>query len=677
MATINFNAIDEDKNTSPNSVGTINFDAISQENKDAIQYVIDNPVDVAPPAESQNLRSYAQGALLGFADELEAGLMQLKPGSRPYEEIRDEIRQKLHAFQKENPKIAITQEILGALAPTALAFLVPGGQGFASARTGNILQRAWPSVKWGIGEGGTAALGTGEQGLADDLTRVPLGMGVGGVFAGTTGVVMDAGGGLISKAIEKLRAVFGDETATVVGKKFMELVQSTGLSPEEVIEKVANGEIVADNKTLEGAMRWLRGEMADKGQIDSTLARRTTQTRDIAKEKMQKEMTPDIGDRENVHKAYTATDEAFKKQERKLYKHVWKDAKELTPEIVETLTEALNRLPDAGETLNKIYKARGNVVPFFVLDKDGIMKIERMPTLEDAEIIRRALYEDTSTAFRSGKGTLGEPLGDLEKRLKGQLDIFSPSLSATRANASVIRKARDAYKLGRGSLSKNTDELEVEMEALIGVSPTIQNNAVLKAFRSGIMNALRNKIRKTPTYLNKVAKEGSQENELIRLVFPEQSVNDIIKKARIAGQSQQAENRITMGSGTAPQQQAGNVVGNVVRATQGDPQAMVALTGVLVDSLKQGLSPQQKQALVQLLLSENPDAVRKALTSGNMKIVQDMINKFTGGISRASSRAVAYQTGKAGGDVELGITGLLSSMTNSGNDENNGITLWK
>ena len=47
------------------------------------------------PVESQKLRTVAQGASFGFADEIEAAVKSLLPesmGGRDYEVIRDELR---------------------------------------------------------------------------------------------------------------------------------------------------------------------------------------------------------------------------------------------------------------------------------------------------------------------------------------------------------------------------------------------------------------------------------------------------------------------------------------------------------------------------------------------------------------------------------------------------------
>ena len=622
-----------------------------------------------PKAEKAQFRSVLQGATLGFADEIEA-MARSMASTRSYEEIRDAIRTKLKAYQDENPGEALSYELLGSVAPTALAYISPiPGAGTATtastmARTGSWLQKAKPAMKIGATEGAIAGYGTGQEGMVEDLSRVPLGAGMGTVFSGATSAFMGAGGSATNTLINKTRQLFGDQASSAVGKELQRLVDSTGFSADEIIQKIANGEIIAENATLEATMRALRAEMPKGGKIDTTLSERAKTTKEVAREEMQEGLTPGVEG--NVFKAYTVSDDVAKTQERKLYEGVFKNSQDLTPEIVDTLSDAIKRFPNAKESLGEIYQAKGGLVPFYKITNSGEVKLVRMPTLEDAEIVRRGLAESTSSAFKSGKGGLGEPLGALESKLRTQLDNFSPSLQAVRQNASNIRGARDAFKLGRGSLSKNTDELSVEMERLIGTAPTIASDAKLKAFRAGAMNALRDKIRKMPTYLGRVADEGSHENQLIRTIFPEEKIDDLLSKAKIAGQSQTAKQRILGGSPTAPQQKASDLLGTgglAARASQGDPMAQMALASDLIKQMRPEMTTQQKDALVDLLLSEDADFVKKALMNeSGMAKLQQKINQLGSALSRGAERATAFQGGQEGGDLDTGLLKMFKQQ---------------
>lgn len=617
--------------------------------------------------EKAEVRSWAQGATLGIADEIEA-MARTMASSRSYEEIRDEIRAKLNAYQKEHPGEALSYELLGAVAPTALAYIapIPGSGPAATAstvgRTASWLQKAKPVMKIGAAEGAFAGYATGQDGVVEDLARAPLGAGIGAGVAGGTSALMGAGGTAINAIINKTRQLFGDKASTAVGQELQRLVDATGFSPDEILQKIQAGEIIADNATLEATIRALRAEMPKGGKIDTTLSERAKSTKEIARGEMQEGMTPGV--QGNVYRDYTVGDDVAKAQERKLYKGVFNDSQELTPEIVDTLADAIKRFPNAKEALGEIYQAKGGLVPFYTIGKNGEVKIVRMPTLEDAEIVRRGLAESTSGAFKTGKGGLGEPLGALETKLRTQLDDFSPSLQATRQNASNIRGARDSYKLGRGSLSKNVDELAVDMERLIGTSPTIASDAKLKAFRAGAMNALRDKIRKMPTYLGRVADEGSHENQMMRTIFPEDKIDDLLGKAKIAGQSQTAKQRVLGGSPTAPQQKASDLLGTggmAARASQGDPVAQLALASDLIKQMRPDMTPKQKDALVDLLLSEDPDFVRKALMNeSGMAKLQQKVGQLGSALSRGAERGATFEAGREGGELDTGLLNLFT-----------------
>jgi hypothetical protein len=617
--------------------------------------------------EKAEFRSWAQGATLGIADEIEA-MARTMASSRSYEEIRDEIRAKLNAYQKAHPGEALSYELLGAVAPTALAYIapIPGSGPAATAstvgRTASWLQKAKPVMQMGAAEGAFAGYATGQDGVVEDLARAPLGGLIGAGGAGLTTSLMGGAGSGINAIINKTRQLFGDKASTAVGQELQRLVDATGFSPEEILQKIQAGEIIADNATLEATIRALRAEMPKGGKIDTTLSERAKSTKEIARGEMQEGMTPGV--QGNVYRDYTVGDDVAKAQERKLYKGVFKDAQELTPEIVDTLADAIKRFPNAKEALGEIYQAKGSLVPFYTIGKNGEVKIVRMPTLEDAEIVRRGLAESTSGAFKTGKGGLGEPLGALETKLRTQLDEFSPSLQATRQNASNIRGARDAYKLGRGSLSKNVDELAVDMERLIGTSPTIASDAKLKAFRAGAMNALRDKIRKMPTYLGRVADEGSHENQMMRTIFPEDKIDDLLGKAKIAGQSQTAKQRVLGGSPTAPQQKASDLLGTggmAARASQGDPVAQLALASDLIKQMRPDMTPKQKDALVDLLLSEDPDFVRKALMNeSGMAKLQQKVGQLGSALSRGAERGATFEAGREGGELDTGLLNLFT-----------------
>ena len=92
----------------------------------------------------------------------------------------------------------------------------------------------------------------------------------------------------------------------------------------------------------------------------------------------------------------------------------------------------LQRFGPARAELKQIYAESDRLVPLFTEDEAGRIVLSRMPTLEDAEIIRRALRDEASGLYQAGKGTRAEGFAETEKALKAQLDQVYPGLGEIR-----------------------------------------------------------------------------------------------------------------------------------------------------------------------------------------------------------------------------------------------------
>jgi len=608
-------------------------------------------------APTERVRSIAQGVTLGFADELEAFATSMIGDDRPYEQIRDEIRGKLDAYNKEYPGESIGFEVLGALAPTALAFMM-GNPAPATTLGGRVIQRAIskPSIVTGGVEGGLAAYGTGREGAVEDIERVPFGATTGSLATAFASPIINAGGRAIDNLISYGRQKFGNKVADVVTKEVTQLAQQMNLLPDEVIRKIANGEIMATNQTLESVIRALRSENADL--IDPALKQQAKETKDIALEEIRKGLVPGIKE-SNVYKKVMMDDDAVRKAENTAYKEVFKDAPDLTGEIVDTISETLRRLPDAKNILEEAYQSAGNIVPFFTTTRNGALKINRMPTLEDAEIVRRELQQAVSGAYRSGKGQTAGNLKDLEGKLRQQLNDFSEPLKNARLEASIVRKSRDQFKIGRTVLNKNVDEIAYELEK-ISKRPTNENSALLKSFRAGVMDAYAQKFRKQPSFLTKLAEEGTQENQMLRTVFPEDNIDNVIDRIRIAGESRTAKQRVLFGSPTAPQQTSESMLGmagTAARAKAGDPTALFQLAAQAVGRLQPSMNRAQRRQLTEILVSKDPNMVKKALfDEGGMAKLQQIINRLMN-ITQNMAPAVSMPSAEYGADVYSSMMG--------------------
>ena len=76
---------------------------------------LDFYIDYSKKRNVGDFKSSLQGLSLGTADEAEAWVNKALGDNRPKQEILDEIRQGLKEYQQENPKAALSSEILGSL----------------------------------------------------------------------------------------------------------------------------------------------------------------------------------------------------------------------------------------------------------------------------------------------------------------------------------------------------------------------------------------------------------------------------------------------------------------------------------------------------------------------------------------------------------------------------------
>lgn len=184
----------------------------------------DSPISAAHDVYRGLMRSTAQGATMGFADEIEAGLRKMHPvapdygigfptailqlmakrhgdDSQKYSQILEDVRDEQKQFQTEHPVMAGAAEIGGGFAVpfNALGRLMSVGK--KASQTANFLTRAKNSAKVGAVYGGITGFGTGEDSIANRLRGGVHGAAWGGILAP---VVSE---GLVPGAIQAGRVV--------------------------------------------------------------------------------------------------------------------------------------------------------------------------------------------------------------------------------------------------------------------------------------------------------------------------------------------------------------------------------------------------------------------------------------------------------------------------------------
>jgi len=615
------------------------------------------PVSIQPPAPTQRLRAIAQGATLTGADEAEAYLRSM--AGEDYESALADIRSKTKAYQQQAPLESLGYEGLGGLLATGAVTLGTGG----TAAPATIPQAAMSIAPVIRGLAATSALGglyggttgflSGEGDIYDRASKVPGGVATGAIVAPAVKGLITGGGMLVDKVTDFARRLAGGRGAKVVETELQRLAGDTGLTTDEIIDRIARGEIMAENATLASAVRLLYSQGGKASTtLMSSLTRRPEELRTSVLTDMQKTLAGQEG---NVLKQFKLNDKELKQLETEAYKDAFGTGGVIDSTLLQSVTDALKRSPSAVKDINDIYVAQTGKKPFFSFDKTGNINFNRTPTLEDAEVIRRGIQTSVDQAYQSGRGGVGGALKDVELALRDAIDTSSKKLGDARLQAAVRRTAKDAFDDGRKVFGKTADEVSILVEELS------QKPGALSAFRAGTMDAIRNKMTtgtRTSMMAN-LANENSKEGLILRTIYPGDELAGILQRINTAAQSQAAKSYIIGGSATAPTllqaaRQGSNIsaeeIANVMTA---NPITMATSAANILKKVafekNKNLTDSQRDMVAKILVSENPDLVRRALVDQSaFALLQQKINDF----SRFAGKTVPYSlTGIAAGRV--------------------------
>jgi hypothetical protein len=632
--------------------GFVEFpDGISQEEKI-------NLLSQLPKPETQRIRQFAQGATLNTSDEAEAAARASMLGTK-YEDELKQIRQKLGVYQKAYPIESTMYELTGAVAPSVAMAPFTGGTSLAAApvQAGPALGRL---MAMGAAQGGISGFASGEGDMLDRATRAVGGTIAGGLAAPVAQQAVKAVGGLVGGVIDTVRRRVGDRGAKVVETEIARLTKESGLTPDELVDKIAKGEIMAENATLQDAVRvFARGGGQASTILKKALTERPPALRAQAMNELQNKLAGDLD--ENVLKSFRAGEKELGALENKLYTEAYAKGGVVNGDMLTAASEALKRAPDSGRSINEFYRSATGKSPFFRVMDDGEVKWDKMPTLEDMEIIRRGVADAKGKAYTSGSGGVGKNLGDAELALRAQIDNSSLALRDARANVASNRLASESFDAGRKVFTKSADEIQYDFENLVAKS-----EGATKAFRAGVMDALRSKSSSgaAKTMMQKIEDPASKEGQVLRTIFPQDELDNMLAIVGRASQSQRAATAVLGGSATAPSVFNANRVGMNISAEEasnalsGNPIAILNVAKKALAKATPTLSDAQRAQVAQVLVSEDPKFVLNALRDqGGIKMLQDRVSQMFGQAQRVLPSAAAITAGSMGGDVSGGLLG--------------------
>lgn len=586
--------------------------------------------------EPQRARMAAQGLTFGFADEIEAAIQSAMSGDKTYEQALQEIRGKIAAYKKDSPYAAMGFEALGAV-PTAFVGGAPATLARMAGRAG--------------AEGALYAAGTEDGSVGERIAAMPGGA-VGGAIGGAIGGGVGSALGASATGItEFARRKLGDKGASVVSREVQRLVELTGRTPEEVLADVAEGRIMAENKTLQNVARaYYTSNTPAKPVIEQGMRGRPVETRGQAVDVAQEGLTPGI-----VGEDVSVQGRNIMEAERKAAGAQYAPGKTqpVGDELRMQLADTLERIPSAADEIKRSLDLELKGADFYQVAKrdDGSSYIifNREPTVAEAEVIRRTINNVKDKAFKEGSGEFGTGVGTVESDLRSVIDRISPETADAREAYKIAMGNKDAFTAGTKAMTGDTFET---IDMIRNMTPEQR-----AAFKVGFMSYLRNTSTKGTSGARVARDIANPEGAMQRILFellPEDQARMVIDKFDVAKGAQEASNYVLSGSGTAGTEMARKGIGRgtdmadaIIRGMQGDPTgAIVQVKRLVAENTESALNDKQMAEVAEYLVTTNPDFLAKALKDeGMFADLQRYIEKLGTIVAQGGRLTGAQQTG--------------------------------
>lgn len=622
------------------------------EKSDAVQEIFDT---VKPRRVG---RAALQGATFGFSDEaiaaasnpraaMSAAISGETEASAPYYETLEAERRKLDQFSQQYPILSASSEFSGAAVPAVAATVFSGGSAAPATgtRMAQMLKSGGQAAKVGAIEGGLYGFGTGEGGIQDRLTSSAAGASLGAVFsplaqAATYPIAVSA-----NALIDTAKAVFGGRGGKAVEAELQRLAEGTGDSIDVIAQRVADGEIMAENETLRMTVR----SLMSKGGQGETMVRnifdpktgRPQQTRSEAMAEIENYLARDpkfAG--QNPKKIQDNFDAEVKKAESDAYSEVPGFKSPANLDVAETIENAANQYPEIASELNTFMTGTSKGTK--LIEKvDGKWVLLRSPTLEEGEAARRYFREKSRDTFGNPVSRL---YSDVRNELEALLNKESETLARVRSDASKVRTARDSYAYGLNILNRSSDDVDLFLADIIN------DEAAIKSLRAGSLAHIRQKIEQAggTNLMNKLQDETTREGKVFRAIFPKEQFDETLASIERAARSQSAMGDIIKGPTTALVQEANKRTGSEINLEDltniTNPMTALRVGNKIAKQLDEGLTEKQRIKVLEVLLSEDPDVVRRALLDDRgMKVFKEGVSRTAAAIREGLRRGATQQ----------------------------------
>jgi len=507
-------------------------------------------------------------------------------------------------------------------------------------------------------EGGAYAFGTGEGGFAQRAERVPGGVAGGAIGGAVGGAATRAVGGALTALSDSARRLVGRRGSSIVENEIQRLVEQTGRSADDIADDIMNGRILAENATIRQAVRSLKTSGGEPTRIlTEGLTDRPAKTRAAAMEELRTYLS-DV-DAPSALQAQRRSEDVAKAAEGAAYRQF--EGAPAPDDVVIALQDTLRRVPSASKEVEIALRAQTGEAPFYKILEDGGVEFTRLPTIAEAERVRRAVGNRATALYRESMGGAGEAVSGVEQGLRGSLDVGVPELAATRAQVAAVRQQNDIFKAGQNALAGDVNERLMEFSRLTKPEE-------IEAYRAGLMATLeaRATTGSRQSMIRNLANPELKEGQILREVFPQDQLDDVLYKLETATESQAATGKILNGSDTdagrmeAARRGMGLSAGDITGVLAGSPDAIIKLASTISNRFARDLTDAERGRVAQILMSENADLVRDAIQDqSKMAVLQQAVENLsaraTQGARRASTVGASAPSSEFSGEALRGL----------------------
>tara|TARA_R110002167_G_scaffold216025_1_gene420867 strand:+ start:664 stop:2667 length:2004 start_codon:yes stop_codon:yes gene_type:complete len=618
--------------------------------------------------EKQRIRNLLQGATFNTADEAEALATSLLT-DRTYEESLQDIRAKLSSSQENFAGSSAVSQMGGALIPSAAAFILSRGkikpEAFNSAQQSAVFQRYLPNLAkvFGIGaaESAAAGFGAGEGGFENRIEGMTGEAGVGGGLSVALNVAGGATLKTLSGLVSALRRAGSPVSEDVVKREIQRIVREMerpeggSYTPDEVVEMLASGKILSDNPSVAAELRALRSEGGIEGAFvketedGASFVNRPSRTRAEASETIQEGLA--AGTERNTVRLARASEKELKTVVSKAYKAI--KQVEASGPVYQAMRSVLMRSKSSLSKINSAYRSETGKAPFFKFNEElDRFEFDRAPTNMEAEYLRRIIDQEADGLIAKGgaDGLIGINYKSAADDLRSAIDNEYDDIVSARATAANAFNINDAFKAGQ-----RNSNFDVSEDAWLTILEK-GNAEEIASFRLGYLAKIKSRLG-TGNKQNFIKNLLSPENDTGRLfqsIFPEDKLDDALRKLDIAASAGEAYSKVYGGSQTANILRTAARQGKTSEAISTGKLAIMAPTDLmatagLIDRMVSAFAPRltirQKNKIAETLVSDNADVVFSALNDNTaMRELQIIIAKAAGIPLQAAATAVGSET---------------------------------